>query len=366
MSRSEILKILYLGHESVAKSQDPATCDKMDHGRYQALVESHEKNTVHRTQSCCERWYITMQTMWKSILFLFIVTLVNVLSFLLIPAVRNQLNFTWESVVVIEITMVALIAMMADMAPDLVMVIVSVILMMMQIITVDDAIKGLSSSSILAIGVLFVVSKGLDEAGIVEKALMSVLGHPKRAWVAIIRLTIPVALASAFFNNTPLVAMMIPVIENWCQRTGIPSSKLYMPLSFASMLGGMCTVLGTSTNLVLKDLAAKSDPPYEITMFTMSSVGFPLMAIGITTMVLFSFLLPNNTAASSPFLCVKHYVGTYICQDAADGTPLSQTGLQYTHTPATQIHSTLRTTHGHSKGPCVHMQTEQCILNTQN
>ena len=96
-----------------------------------------------------------------------------------------------------------------------------------------------------------------------ELLLSSVLGEPTSVPLAILRLSLPVAAVSAFMNNTPVVAMMIPVVEAWAARTGFAASKLLIPLSFSSMLGGMCTLLGTSTNLSERQAFASLRAPAQ-------------------------------------------------------------------------------------------------------
>ena len=103
----------------------------------------------------------------------------------------------------------------------------------------------------LSIGALFVVARALEETRAVETLLMPLLGRPTGHWSAILRLCPPVMIFSAFLNNTPIVAMMIPLCESWAAEMDLSIKVLLMPLSFASMLGGMCTLIGTSTNLVL-------------------------------------------------------------------------------------------------------------------
>jgi Na+/H+ antiporter NhaD/arsenite permease-like protein len=131
---------------------------------------------------------------------------------------------------------------------------VNVVLLNLRIISITQSLQGLSSPSVLSIGILFVVARAMEETGVVESLLIKLLGNPTNVPIAVLRLSLPVAMLSAFMNNTPIVAMMIPTVQVWSERTGISASKLLMPLSFAAMLGGMCTLLGTSTNLILQVL----------------------------------------------------------------------------------------------------------------
>jgi Na+/H+ antiporter NhaD/arsenite permease-like protein len=129
---------------------------------------------------------------------------------------------------------------------------VNVVLLNLKIITIEESLQGMNSPSVLSIGILFVVARAMEETGVIETALINMLGNPSQVPMAVLRLGLPVAILSAFMNNTPIVAMMIPIVQLWSERTGISASKLLMPLSFAAMLGGMCTLLGTSTNLILQ------------------------------------------------------------------------------------------------------------------
>jgi di/tricarboxylate transporter len=128
-----------------------------------------------------------------------------------------------------------------------------------------------------------VIARALEETRAIEMLLLPVLGSPTTTRMAVLRLCLPVAFASAFLNNTPIVAMLISVCEGWAARNGLSIRSLLMPLSFAAMLGGMCTLIGTSTNLVLNS-QIENDPqaPLEpFTMFAMSPAGVPAALMGV-------------------------------------------------------------------------------------
>lgn len=294
------------------------------------LVEQQRMKFAYRDKSSKERLVDFVSSFPKSFGFAAFASTAILIMGCSIPPSYSGLD--WKSYVTMELTVIALVLMLNNQPPDLVMLFVTTILTLFKIISVNDAIDGMSSSSVLAIGVLFVVAKGLEEVGTVELLLGSALGQPKSLSIAILRLSLPVAVVSAFMNNTPVVAMMIPVVEGWSMRTGHPSSKLLMPLSFASMLGGMCTLLGTSTNLIMQ---GQAEDDYKISMFTMTPVGAPLMGIGILIMCVLHPLLPDNGDGSSddasstggakyPYLC------RFECNDAAVGKTLQTTGMAAT------------------------------------
>ena len=145
----------------------------------------------------------------------------------------------------------ALLLMANEAAPDLVMLGFTVLLQLSGVISDEEAWAGFCSTSVLSIGALFVVARALEETRAVEKLLLPLLGRPTGHVSALLRLCAPVAVFSAFLNNTPIVAMVLTVCERWAARSNLSIKVLLMPLSFASMLGGMCTLIGTSTNLVL-------------------------------------------------------------------------------------------------------------------
>ncbi len=207
--------------------------------------------------------------------------------------------------ITLGITLVALALMLAGSPPDICMLMATMALLLWPwgplgeeagIISEKEAWQGFSNNGVLTVGALFVVAKAVDETGIVSLAMKRVLGRPKSLFVAQLRLLIPVAVSSAFMNNTPIVAMLIPVVESWAPSIGYDPAKFLMPLSFASMLGGMCSMMGTSTNLVVAGLLQKKEPGLEpFALFDIVPVGGPCCLLGILYMAVFSkCLLGNN------------------------------------------------------------------------
>jgi di/tricarboxylate transporter len=116
------------------------------------------------------------------------------------------------------------------------------------------------------------------------------------------RLMIPTALVSGFVNNTPLVAMLIPAVEQWCKRTGISPSKLMIPLSYASIVGNF-SIIATSPNLVVISLSQRIDPSIDFPFFEPGIVGVAIM--GVTWVYMFAlgpWLLPDRKSASVDYM----------------------------------------------------------------
>jgi len=171
-----------------------------------------------------------------------------------------------------------------------------------------DSLKGFSNSGMLTVGALLMVAAGMYRTGAITLITDKLIGLPKSLLAAQAKILPPVAVGSAFLNNTPLVAMFIPVIRDIAKISRLPASRLYIPLSFASILGGTCTLIGSSTNLVVAgmviDFLAKGDPnaaPLRpIAMFDLAWIGLPAAVAGIVFMMLTSrFFLPGTQETDS-------------------------------------------------------------------
>ncbi len=167
-----------------------------------------------------------------------------------------------------------------------------------------DAVAGFASPGVITIALLYVVSTGMKQTGATNMITARLLGRPKTLIATQLRLTAPVAAVSAFVNNTPIVAMFMPVLDGVAKRGGFSPSKLFIPLSYASILGGVCTLIGTSTNIVVAQLLATNDVrdragnPVRFEMFTLSPIGIPIAIAGIAYILLLGRkLLPDRRPA---------------------------------------------------------------------
>lgn len=217
---------------------------------------------------------------------------------------------TWEAWTTIGAVLLVL-GMLActHAAPDLIFVGVVTLLMTAGIINPQEAIAGLSNEGVITVGVLYVVAAGLRETGVLSWIAHKLLGRPHSVRHAQFRMMAPVMAMSAFVNNTPLVAMCIGVIDDWSKKYQISPSKLMLPLSYAAILGGACTLIGTSTNLVVLGLV-KTHPELNMDMgfFDLAWVGVPVAVIGLVYILFLSrWLLPDRRPAARPFDDPKEY-----------------------------------------------------------
>lgn len=165
--------------------------------------------------------------------------------------------------------------------------------------TADAAVRDFGSGGLITVGLLFVVVAGLMYTGAMGLLTDRLLGRPQSVLSAQLRLLFPVTFLSAFLNNTPIVAMFMPVCHDICKKGNLSPSKLFMPMAFCATLGGVCTMIGTSTNLVVNDALAAAGKP-RFAMWDIAWVGVPCALVGVTYLMLATrWLLPDRRPAIS-------------------------------------------------------------------
>ncbi|MCK2150057.1 SLC13 family permease [Marinobacter alexandrii] len=214
----------------------------------------------------------------------------------------------WQAI----LTLVTLFSVLSALAltrvsADLVLMAALAFLLITGILGPAEALAGFGNPGVITIATLYVVAAGLKETGAVQWIARRMLGHPKTEKGAQLRMVAPTGLLSGFMNNTAVVAMFIPAIQDWAQRLGVPASKLLLPLSYAAILGGTCTLIGTSTNLVV-DGMLQSRLGIHLGLFELAWVGVPLLLVGGTFLVLFaSKLLPDRGGVSEELDQIREY-----------------------------------------------------------
>ncbi len=188
----------------------------------------------------------------------------------------------WFTVAVLA-AMLVLLAI-DRLPPSLIVLGATITFMISGVITQEEAFAGFSNPAPITVAALYVLAFAAQKTGLMAPAVSKLLGDG-RGWRAMARLTVPVAGASAFVNNTPLVAMLIPDVVSWAQRKKISASRFLMPVSYAAILGGVITLIGTSTNLVVSGLMEEATgEPFSL--FEITPIGLPVAAVGLAMMVL--------------------------------------------------------------------------------
>ena len=153
----------------------------------------------------------------------------------------------------------------------------------------DDLLQSVANPGMVTVAILFAVGAGMRDTGGMSWLAGRLLGRPKQLMAAQARLVSLVSVLSAFMNNIPLVAVMLPVVSEWSRRIRVSPSRLMIPLSFASILGGTCTLIGTSTTLVVNGLiSTELGPNRVLRMFDITYVGLPCAILGLVYLVLTS------------------------------------------------------------------------------
>lgn len=215
----------------------------------------------------------------------------------------------WEAWLTLGVLLGVLgLVSMTRLATDMVFLGGLVVLLVTGVLSPREAFGGLGNEGLITVAVLYVVVAGLQETGGIRWIVQYVLGKPRSLGHAQIRVMAPVAFLSAFLNNTPVVAMLIPAIREWTSKFDLASSKLMIPLSYAAILGGTCTLIGTSTNLVVNGLLIEKAPEAGLHMFDLAWVGLPVAVIGVGFILLTSrWLLPDRRPVISQMSDPREY-----------------------------------------------------------
>lgn len=180
------------------------------------------------------------------------------------------------------------------LSPTLTFMVAIVVLLISNIITPKEALEGFANKQIAIIIFLLILSNVFKRASTLTILMNSFFKKTDSSNMFLFKMMSSVGLSSAFFNNTPLVAMMIPYVNNWSKENGQSVSKFLLPLSYASILGGCLTVIGTSTLLIVSGMAEESGFA-PIGLFDVSLIGGIMFVLGLFFMMLFSSkLLPNG------------------------------------------------------------------------
>jgi di/tricarboxylate transporter len=192
-----------------------------------------------------------------------------------------------EGYIVVAVILLVIVALAKElMRPGLVFFSASVILMATGIINNEEMIAGFSNKGMITVGVLFLVSEGIRQSGMLNRLAQTYLPRKRGKMVFLLpRIMLPVSVLSAFLNNTPVVIIFAPIIKKWSEKLNLSYKKFLIPLSYATILGGMCTLIGTSTNLVVHGLILENG--YQgFGMFELGKVGLFIAVIGTIYMAI--------------------------------------------------------------------------------
>ena len=202
---------------------------------------------------------------------------------------------TFEIIFVLLSLLGMVVALVLDkMRPGMVLFSVVVLFLCAGILSPKEMLEGFSNKGMITVAMLFLVSEGIRQSGALGQVIKKLLPVGKTTvFKAQLRMLPTISFISAFLNNTPVVVIFAPIIKRWAESVKLPATKFLIPLSYVTILGGICTLIGTSTNLVVHGMILEAG--YEgFTMFELGKVGIFIAIAGIIYLFLFSSkLLPD-------------------------------------------------------------------------
>ncbi len=198
------------------------------------------------------------------------------------------------------------ILMFTKLRSDLVFLGAIGVLFVTGVLDAKEAFSGFSSTSVVVIGVLFIVIAGLTHTGVLQWVVRHLLGQPDSYSKAVTRLMVPVAVLSSFLSNTTVVALFVNIVKMWAKKLGVSPSKLLIPLSYASGMGGVCTLIGTPPNLIISGLY-EDETGRAMNVLATTLPGLFCLAVGILSVIALRRLLPDRKAPETAFESTGEY-----------------------------------------------------------
>ncbi len=238
----------------------------------------------------------------------------------------------WEAWFTVAVVVACFVVLAWNrVAPDVTMAGGLTLLLVGGILSPREALAGLANEGMATVAVLYIVVAGVRETGGLDWIAHRLLGRPQSERHAQFRLMALVAGISAFLNNTPVVALFVPAVQDWAKRHRLSVARLMIPLSYASIAGGTCTLIGTSTNLVLNGLLISETGASQISMFELAWVGIPVVLLVILYFLLAGkYLLPDRLPAITRYADVREYTVEMVVEPGSpiDAVSIKDAGLR--------------------------------------
>lgn len=245
----------------------------------------------------------------------------------------NRANMSADAIITLIILLGFLItAISGRLAVDFALAAAMTALLVFGVLTPVEAFQGFANPAIYIIACFYIVSAALKESGALHWWIGKWLGSNGSPPKAIPRVMAPVAFISSIISNTPVVAIFIPLLQDWAKRHNLSVSKLLIPLSYASILGGTCTLIGTSTNVLLVGMLQGNPEAASLHLFSPAIIGVPLVLIGVLYFVLVGHrLLPSRMGATEAATDAREYGVTMrvVAGGALSGLSIADAGLRH-------------------------------------
>lgn len=227
---------------------------------------------------------------------------------------------------------VVTVALMAQefLSPDYLLLGALLVLAVTGVVEPEQALSGFANPALATIGGLFLVAAGVRATGVIDRVAAAMFGEARSLRAVLARLTSLSALGSGFMSNTAIVAIGIPTLDRWARKHGISPSKLLIPMSFASIIGGLLTLIGTSTNIVMDGLM-RDEGIEGLGFFELTAVGVPLAVVVILYLTFVSpHLIPARASAETPAEESTEYVTEMVLDESSPlvGETVEEAGLR--------------------------------------
>ena len=236
----------------------------------------------------------------------------------------------WLTALVVVLILAGLVAGIAS--PSVLAFSGVVVLLLLGVVDIAEALSGFSNPAPFTVGALFVVARAISKTGAIRPFTQSVMGQTGHTRRPMLRMLVPTTVASAFMNNIPLVAMMIPEVTAWARKRGSDAARFLLPLSYGAILGGILTLIGTSTNLVVAgQMEGYGLEPFGF--FELGRIGLPIALGGVVTVVALSprFLRKVRSPAAAMAESERDFSidMTVIPEGPLDGVTVEDGGLRH-------------------------------------
>jgi di/tricarboxylate transporter len=211
----------------------------------------------------------------------------------------DQATLGWQAWLTLGVVVAMFVAMVRGAAsPPTAILGAVIVLLAAGVIDAKEAFAGFSNSAPITVAALYLLARAVEDTGALRPLVAAALGGGSSTTTSLLRLGVPSAAASAFLNNTPIVAMLMRPVAEWAEANRVSASRFLMPLSFAVILGGVVTTIGTSTNLVVSGLLENAGgEPFGL--FEITHVGLPVAVLGVVVVAITSpWLLPDRRSPS--------------------------------------------------------------------
>lgn len=278
---------------------------------------------MHIKRSLSQRFLSKITKQW---FLLVLLGLLGSVAIAILPTSNSFASLSWQAWLTVAITIAVFgLNALTSLPAEIVFLGGAAVLYITGILDESAALAGFANSGMITVAVLYIVVTGLTQTGALGWISQRVLGLPQGQNAAMLRLISPIMGLSAFLNNTPVVAMFIPVVNDWCRKLRLSPSKLMIPLSYAAIFGGICTLIGTSTNLVVNGLLIASAKP-GLKMFDITLVGLPCAIAGsIFLLVAHRWLLPDRKPVIDDTEDVRQYTVEMV---VASNSPLAGNSIE--------------------------------------